>query len=181
MSMEKLMAGIEAMKNSTVGNYIIPGLSSSMVGGGEFGKVRLFEASRNQLDAICPHSHRFDFVCLVLVGSVANNVWTETDEDFGDLFQLSRIVYSGDFTGTDKTAIENSFWESIPEYYNAGETYSMKASDIHSIEFSKDAKVLFFEGPSISDSSVILEPVVDGKTIPTYQKPDWMFTNVSQN
>jgi len=51
----------------------------------------------------------------------------------------------------------------------------MKSTQIHSINFAKGTEVLFFEGPTIMDTSVILEPYVDGETVPTFKTEPWMF------
>jgi hypothetical protein len=51
----------------------------------------------------------------------------------------------------------------------------MRYNEIHSIKFSKDAIVLFFEGPTVTDSSFVLEPVVEGEYIPTMTTEPWMF------
>jgi hypothetical protein len=51
----------------------------------------------------------------------------------------------------------------------------MTADEIHSIFFGRDTSVLFFEGPNVSDTSIILEPVVDGETIPTFKVEPWAF------
>jgi len=51
----------------------------------------------------------------------------------------------------------------------------MKHDEIHSITFSKGAKVLFFEGPQVSDKSVIIEPIINGQTVSTYDVAPWMF------
>lgn len=51
----------------------------------------------------------------------------------------------------------------------------MLASEVHSIHFSRGAQVLFFEGPTVADTSIILEPNVDGETIPTFRVEPWMF------
>lgn len=59
--------------------------------------------------------------------------------------------------------------------YVHGDFYSMKASEIHSITFSRDALVLFFEGPEKATETLILEPFVDGQTVPTFQVQPWMY------
>ena len=59
--------------------------------------------------------------------------------------------------------------------YSAGECYSMTAQEIHSIHFSRGARVLFFEGPSKRNDSVILEPFVDGEIVETFEVKPWMF------
>ena len=59
--------------------------------------------------------------------------------------------------------------------YVHGDFYSMKASEIHSITFSRDALVLFFEGLEQTSETLILEPFVDGVTVPTFQVQPWMY------
>jgi hypothetical protein len=51
----------------------------------------------------------------------------------------------------------------------------MKDNGIHSISFSRDAVVLFIESASTKNKSSILEPVVNGKVIPTFEVKEWMF------
>jgi len=53
--------------------------------------------------------------------------------------------------------------------------YSMRHDEIHSIVFGRGSQVLFFEGPEKTDKSTILEPVVKGLVIPTYENRDYMF------
>ena len=167
-------AMLNEMRNSRIDNYAIPGLSSSLIGGEGFGKVRLFECSRDHQEQITPHSHRFDFVALVLRGDVRNIVWTPHTN--GDCFRVSTLTYGGE-PGNYTVNSDRAHCNMIPctSSYKEGEWYSMKAEEIHSIQFDKGAAVLFFEGPEISDWSLILEPVVDGLVIPTFKREPWMF------
>jgi len=176
--MKDLMSIIEEMKHNQVGNYVIAGLDSFMVGGDGKGCVRFFENSRNQQDCITPHSHRFNFTCLVLEGHVRNRIWHETTEYAGDLFAVSELLYGGEIGLHEKKVIEHSHWDYRDQVFQEGEIYSMQANEVHSIIFSKGAKVLFFEGPSDSDKSIILEPVVRGEVIPAFVKPEWMFQSI---
>lgn len=165
---------LQAMANAKLGNYAgIPGLTSSLIGGSTYGKVRLFECSRNHQENIVPHSHRFDVLCLVLRGSVKNHIW---QCGVGDQFTASTFKYLDApghlmFSGQAEPA------RYYPEtsVYAAGELYSMRASHVHSIEFSRDAVVLFFEGPELTKFTTILQPFVDGKTVPTFQVQPWMY------
>jgi len=173
--MKDLISIMDEMKHNQVGNYVIAGLDSYMIGGDNKGCVRFFENSRNQQDAITPHSHRFNFTCLVVKGWVRNRIWSATTEEDSDFFEVSELYYGGEIGSHDKQFIERSFWKYSDKEFAQREVYSMKASEVHSIIFSKGAKVLFFEGPSVSEKSIILEPVVRGEVIPTFVKPEWMF------
>lgn len=167
-----------AMAHSPVSNYVIPGLTSYLIGErSERGTVRLFHCSREHQEAITPHSHRFDFQCVVLRGSVRNRLWHRAAayHQSADLFQASSLVYQGAMGNYTKEPGEIAMWTYADHYYNAGECYSMRADEVHSIYFSRDALVLFFEGPAASDRSIVLEPHVDGEAIPTMETRPWMF------
>lgn len=171
---EDILQLIFAMKNSSLKNYIVPGLTSSLIGGGKFGKVRLFEASRHQNEFVTPHTHRFDFACLVLSGFVENTIWSRTDELNGDLYEISELTFESSFGSYYSEKRSRDFWTNRTFFYE-GCWYHMDHTSYHSIKFSKDAIVLFFEGPKKTDSSYILEPVVDGVKISTFQVSNWMF------
>lgn len=175
--MENLINILDEMKSDTIQNYIIAGLESSLL---ENGKVRYFENSRDHQDSIAPHSHRYDFTCLVIAGYVKNLVWSKTCmKARGDLFESS--VMELDTEGLPGRYIKSpkgrDWWIYSTTKYHAGQCYSMEADEVHSIQFSRGAKVLFFEGPQVSSTSLILEPVVDGNVIETGEVRDWMFLN----
>ena len=165
---------LQSMCNSRLGNYAgIPGLTSSLLGGPEHGKVRLFDCSREHQESLVPHSHRFDVMCLVLRGIVENHIWQKGP---GDLFTVSKIRYLGAPGCTERVASgEPAAYRRHSTRYEHGEFYSMRACEVHSVNFSRDALVLFFEGPQVSTESVLLEPYVDGKTVPTFQLQFWMY------
>lgn len=178
MNLYKIRDSVQEMKNSCLQNYVIAGLDSYLVGGEGFGKVRLFENARDHQDSITPHSHRFDFTCLVLKGTVTNRVWTECKEEHGDQFAVSTLKYTGEVGVHEKKLDELSFWRYDDFAYSAGHIYSMKHDEVHSIIFGKGCQVLFFEGPDKSDESIILEPYVNNTLIPTYRKESYMFNPV---
>jgi len=173
--MKQLVDILEKMKTNTVSNYVIAGLDSSLLNNG---KVRYFESSRNHQDQVTPHSHRFDFTCLVVAGSVVNKTWIDAPEDDGDFFEESKLIYSGDIGSHTAHREGRGWWKFREEAYVSGECYNMQADQIHSIDFSRGAKVLFFEGPEISKSSRIIEPIVRGEVIRTYEKRDYMFKEI---
>jgi len=175
-NLHKLIQILQDMKTSRVANYVIAGLDSYML---EAGNVRMFENSRNHQDQITPHSHRFDFVCLVLSGYVINKIWTHTNDELGDVFEESVIKYSGKIGEHSKQKCGRNYYNFECNKYVEGQCYSMTSEQIHSIQFSKGAKVLFFEGPSLSEESIIIEPVVDDLVINTYESRDYMFKKCS--
>lgn len=170
--LEKITDIVDRMKTSRLANYVIAGLDSYLL---ENGRIRLFENSRDHQDQITPHTHRFDFVCLVLEGYVTNKVWEKGVDGEGDLFEQSELIYKGEPGSHALESVGRGWWEYSEYEFCAGEIYSMKADEVHSIKFSRGAKVLFFEGPDISNTSSIIEPVVDGKVIRTYENKPYMF------
>lgn len=178
MSLNSIRDAIQPMLHSRLQNYIIPGLTSHLVGGGEHGKVRLFQTNRQAHDFVTPHSHRFDFTCLVLSGTVRNTLFLSGGPGT-DLWCLSTI---GQVCGKDglleyvHTREEKPTpWAQETYTYTQGDTYSMKHAEIHSIQFDRGTQVLLFEGPQLMDQSRMLEPWVDGKVIPTFRTESWMF------
>ncbi len=165
---------LQEMKQGKVSNYVIAGLDSHLI---SKGNVRMFENSRNHQDQITPHSHRFNFACLVIEGSVINREWFETSEDEGDFFESTTLSYCGKIGSHSKSREGRAFYGFFDTKYKAGECYAMSAQQIHSIQFSKGAKVLFLEGPQVFDTSIIIEPVVNGIVIPTYENKGYMFIN----
>lgn len=171
---------IKSMCHSPVHNYAIPGLTSYLVGESskKHGTARLFHMTRTHEERIVPHSHRFDFTCHVLKGKVRNSVWKRRNKgsfspDF-DLFNAATIQFKG-MGEYERLSEEQDYFARVIGTYCEGESYSMRHDEIHSIEFTKDTQVLFFEGPQLTEQSVILEPIVDGQVIPTFKTEDWMF------
>ncbi len=165
---------LKTMRRSRVHDYVIPGLTSSLIGGEGCGMVRMFSQEREHEEPITPHSHRFDFQCLVLAGIVHNRIWYQGQ--YGDEYQATELEHHGMFGDqTRELTKEISKWSFKQSIYKKGDVYSMKAEDIHSIYFSKGAEVLFFEGPSKQSVSTILEPVSGGRVIPTFKVEKWMF------
>lgn len=167
-----------SMAHSPVRNYAIPGLTSWLIGEpSKHGTVRMFECSREHQEPITPHSHRFDFQCWVLAGSVRNRVWYSTypHDPAGDFYQQSRLHYEGGIGKYTVHPMGPAKWCYSDRTYAEGQCYAMEAREIHSIYFARGTRVLFFEGPQESDTSVILEPWVDGETVPTLTVEPWMF------
>jgi hypothetical protein len=167
-----------SMAHSPVKNYAIPGLTSSLIGApGPLGTVRLFQCEREHQEPITPHSHRFDFQCWVLRGKVRNRIWKKVyaSDPNGDLYHRTNLNYGGEIGHYTKEPREVGTWTYSDAEFVAGQCYSMRAHEVHSIFFSRGAVVLFFEGETKVDSSTILEPYVDGEVVPTFKVEPWMF------
>lgn len=163
---------VNVMAEGGVNNYISPGLISQLVTNG---KVRMFRNTRLQMQYVTPHSHRFAFAAQVLRGTVINTLFTPTNWYDGPEYQKSRQEYSGEFGQYKITPLEVSRYTTVVSTYQSGDWYYMSADSIHSIQFSDDAVVLFFEGPTVTDSTIILQPVVDGEVCNIFTTPSWMF------
>lgn len=179
-ALEAISRAIKPMLHSRLGNYIVPGVTSHLVGGSQFGKVRLFSAERNARDFVTPHSHRFDFTCLVLAGTVHNTLFMETGSRHGAeswcKSTIDQVCGADGLLEYTHTRNDKASWYSQETYeYGFGDTYYMPADAIHSIVFGAGTSVLFFEGPQVIAQSLMLEPWVDGKCIPTFKTESWMF------
>lgn len=164
-----------SMRHSPLHNYIVPGLTSWMImDNGDLGKIRMFECSRQQQEFITPHSHRFDFTACVIRGSVHNTLWVSSDVS-GDEYVVTNNAYLGK---PGEYKVESNVVARFMEdtiCHNEGEWYGMRHNEIHSIQFSRDALVLFFEGRAVTTTTQVLEPFVNGRHIPTMKTEPWMF------
>lgn len=178
--MDRIAEAVLTMRHNRLSNYIVPGLTSHLIGGSDpVGRVRLFSADRATRDVITPHSHRFDFTCLVLAGDVRNTIYRQSMSKGNEDWCLSTI---DQVCGADglrefvhkRDDAPTSYWRDIAAYAK-GDVYSMTSDEIHSIEFSKGAHVLFFEGPQQRTRSEMIEPWVEGQCVPTFKTEPWMF------
>jgi tetrahydromethanopterin S-methyltransferase subunit E len=160
--------------HNPVRNYAIPGLTSWMISNSPEGNIRMFDMTRDHIEPIVAHSHRFNFHCIVLEGEVENILFKQSMD--GDLYSAVYQTYNGSI-GSYKTERSNLHirYVQISQKYNKGDQYSMYSDEIHSIRFKKGTKVLFFEGPDVDDKSIIIEPIVDGELIETFKVEPWMF------
>jgi len=169
------------LAHSPLRNYAIPGLTSHMVGTPTAdGTIRLFESTREHQEPIAPHSHRFNFECLVLRGQVRNRIWRPVRGGEGDPFSMTKQTYLGKPGEYERADWGVGHWAYADHCYEAGQIYSMEAKQVHSIFFSRGALVLFFEGPQIIDHSVYLEPYAYGERVPTMRVEPWMFQRVEE-
>jgi len=186
MNTEALLKALKPMLHSRVRHYATPGLTSCLIGGNGHGKVRLFLSDRDTREWITPHSHRFDFTCLVLAGSVENILFTRATY-YGypnsNLYMTGTIrPKDGGLGGYDiaRGGIAEPWVESATKY-SEGDTYSMTHRQIHSIRFSRDAIVMFLEGPEVSETSVVLEPYSNEELVPTFETASWMFKRAPES
>lgn len=186
-TLNMLVEALKPMKNSGLSNYIVPGLTSYLVGGKDHGKVRVFAATRNDMNFITPHSHRFDFTSFVLKGRVRNTLYRECPAELesAELWVKSSINQVCGLDGIckyihDREERPTSLYAHTTEY-GPGETYKMDCTEIHSIQFTKGAIVLFFEGPQKKATGTMLEPWINGKVVPTFKTEDWMFQKIIDN
>lgn len=169
---------VHKMKHSPAHNYVIPGLTSWLIGTPHpaMGCVRLFTMSRYHEESIIPHSHRFDFECLVMKGRVRNRTWVEClQPKDGDPYLVSDVTYEGTLGKHKQTDVKMAYFDHYERIYNEGQTYSMKAEEFHSIYFDKGTEVLFFEGPSRLEKSQVLEPICQGSVVSLFKTESWMF------
>lgn len=172
--MEEALRILRSMRSNALQNYVLPGLRSSLIGGLDLGRVRLFEQTRDNVEhGISPHSHRFDFACLVLEGGVENRIWTE--DDCGDEYQVMSVDSTGTPGQIATTPGRVARFRCTYHEYGENEWYYMKAEQIHSIQFDAGTTVLFFEGPERFVQSIMLAPVVNGRTLDTCGVAPWMF------
>lgn len=173
--MMQLAHHLESMKHSPRHNYVIPGLTSWLISDpSPHGCVRMFECSRDHEEPILPHTHRFNFSCIVLNGKVRNRIWSPNA--LGDEYQVSEVTYEGIMGQHQKFPQHIGKFLFMEREYREDDEYEMSSGEYHSIYFRKGTKVLFFEGPSDPDEkSLILEPVVDGEVIPLFRTDPWMF------
>lgn len=184
--MRRILEVVEAMKCNGLANYIVAGLSSHMVGDGDLGgKVRLFSADRETRDTITPHSHRFDFACLVLNGYVLNTIYEPVSAGnaaFASEWVFSTIDQVCGVDGIRKYVHEREtkpkLLYPVTTRYTQYDSYYMASDQVHSIVFSKGARVLFFEGPAKTTTSRMIEPWVNGRVVPTFKTEDWMFEKI---
>ena len=174
-------------KHSTIRNYIIPGLTSHLIGDWSDPtkeRLRMFEMEIPQLTMIVPHSHRYDFHCRVVAGIVTNILWKEVTDPKSDGIDmaLSHLTYGGIPGQYEKRSIGLTRYTVVSSTYPAGATYCMKSDEIHSIVFCEGAKVLFWEGPQISNTTSILEPYVpEYGAVPLFKTEPWMFVHPNQH
>ena len=157
-NLNNLLKLVNTIQSDSIDNYIVDGLNSSLL---ENGVVRMFTTTHHQIDGIAPHSHRYDFACVVLQGKVTNHLWYAAQD--GDDMQVMSLKYLGAPGKYSTTDLAVQKFARSSTVYEAGEIYMMERDQIHNIEFTKGTQVLFFEGPQKTETSLALQPIVKDK------------------
>ena len=182
LAMKQVNQVINSLRSNVIHNYIAPGLDSYLLGVSG-GKIRMFEMTREQEFFISPHNHRFDFACLVLQGMVRHYTYhprfSDLDEDIlgdeNEEYQISTYYPPRNGKPFDVKIVDTGYFSRTTTTYVSGDWYHLFRDKYHSIEFSMGARVLFFEGADQAETSNFLEPIINGKVIPTFTLPDWMY------
>ena len=165
-----MYANIRPLLTNELTNYILPGLSSF-----EITKARVFTMQRPATTMMAPHTRRYELRALVIEGVVTNTVYVA--DPYGCSYAITSLNYKGhpgSYVCKD-TEQRCAFTQQI-NAYGPGDWYSLRADEFCSMSFEHGAEVLILEGPQISDSSRILEPVdAEGKRIETFRVEPWMF------
>lgn len=161
MNLENLRNLILSMsdKSTRIVNHAEHGLDSTLLSQGLF---RVFTANY-ETQVRLPHSHKYDFACLVLKGSVLNRVYKpiennkfkENNELHAEYCVAIQTGALGDYK-FDKQY--RQAFEIAEKLHGEGDWYQMTHEDIHAIRFSKGAVVLFIEGPAVTDQVEVLFP-----------------------
>lgn len=166
-----------AFKDSTIGNYVVPGLESVLLGKSNDFTVRMFHMTEHQVMHITPHSHRFNLLSYVLKGEVEHHVYYTAVSDATTKlkdFRFAVMEQKGQLGNYDTELYTNGLFRRYESKYEAGSSYFLKAEEYHSVIFSKGAKVLIIEGPEVATSKVLV-PLVKNTVCSTLFTADWMF------
>jgi hypothetical protein len=167
----------EAFRDSTISNYVVPGLESVSLGRLNGFHVRMFHMTMNQMMYITPHSHRFDLLSFVLEGEVEHHVYESRGAEYENqpsAYKLAILYQEGKLGKYETEIYSNGLFRRCETVYKAGDSYFLNAAEYHSVIFSSGTKVLIIEGPEV-DESRILVPLVKDTICSTLFTADWMF------
>lgn len=175
-------AELIAISSNLISNYIVPGLESRIVRKCDTGDLlRIFVATREQHQNVIPHSHRYDLTCKVMRGNVKNRIWRKVDSSDADTFTTMQMDYGGEpgiYQKPREISVDRWGYSTDIHRETNNCNYYLHKSQVHSIVFDKGAVVLIMESDrsdTRSESSIYLEPNIDGKTIHTFATAPWMF------
>ena len=148
-----------ADRSTRIVNHVEHGLDSTLLSKGLF---RIFEANY-ETQVRLPHSHKYNFACLVLKGSVLNRVYKpiennkykENNELHAEYCVAIQTGTLGDYKFNKQ---HRQAFEITEKLHGEGDWYQMTHEEIHTIRFSKGALVLFIEGPAVTDQVEVLFP-----------------------
>ena len=167
----------EAFRDSTISNYVVPGLESVSLGQSNGFHVRMFHMTAHQMMHITPHSHRFNLLSFVLEGEVEHHVYEKASDGYENLpsaCKLAILSQKGKFGEYQTEIHSNGVFRRYEAVYKAGGSYFLNAEEYHSVIFSKGTKVLIVEGPEVCESKVLV-PLVNNTVCSTLFTADWMF------
>lgn len=167
----------EAFRDSTVSNYVVPGLESVSLGQLNGFHVRMFHMTANQMMYITPHSHRFNLLSFVLEGEVEHHVYERVGdghENRPSAYKLAILSQKGKFGEYETEIYSNGLFRRYEAVYKAGGSYFLNAAEYHSVIFSRGTKVLIIESPEVNESKVLV-PLVKNTVCSTLFTADWMF------
>lgn len=140
--------------STTIKNYGVVGTHSSLI---VQGRTRVFQAVEES-HFVLAHNHASDLFCVVLKGEVYHNVFEEHPQGKPYLIceqtgTLGDYQYQG-------TVVKNF----IRNYnaYEVGESYSLEATEFHTISFAEGTTVLIVEGEPKGLKREVLFPMIDG-------------------
>ena len=178
--MLKLTNLLRDMGHSRVKNYIVPDVTSMLVGSddGSQGRVRIFDSRRDQDMLVTPHSHRFDLWSYVVEGSVENTIYAQARVgETGDMYKKVYQKFGGEIGEFEVSSeMPKQRYNKFVNTYNRGDSYFMEYDQIHTIKFSRDTVLLIIEGKPKSSNNAVLFPVTNDDTvINTLTTEEWMF------
>lgn len=167
----------EAFQDSTISNYIAPGLESISLGQSNGFHVRMFHMTAHQMMHITPHSHRFNLLSFVLEGQVEHHVYEKVSDGYENrpvAYNLAILSQKGKLGEYETEIYSNGMFRRYEAVYKTGGSYFLNADEYHSVIFSRGAKVLIVEGPEVNEPKVLV-PLVKNAVCSTLFTADWMF------
>lgn len=108
-------------------------------------KVYMFSDAIVDLpEVVIPHNHRYDFLSTVLRGAVRNITWTQHEKNVLHSEPYECFDYLTPLNGGDGFHWRHGTWlrQDQDLIYEAGETYAMQSSGIHTIQIMEPRTIL---------------------------------------
>ena len=161
-----------AFCDSTISNYVVPGLESISLGRSNGFHVRMFHMTAHQMMHITPHSHRFNLLSFVLEGQVEHHIYDKVSDGYA--YKLAILSQKGELGEYETEIYSNGMFRRYEAVHRTGGSYFLNADEYHSVIFSEGTKVLIIEGPEINEPKVLV-PLVKNTVCSTLFTADWMF------